>query len=308
MAFTCFLGTTALSAPVPLPDWVKPMESSLPRLSPEVISEVDEIRAFAIDNNGNYSPPVIAQSESNQRRYVHLREQADQAMIWQYLKATSGPYKDTRILHQLGEDRGLAAWLLPIVRFRVEWLEQSMRDPQKRKYLENVFHSFEILDIQNYLFNQGEYSDIENLNLLVENLNLLVDVSRKPKFESEAGAGKKFVDPGFLQEQVQAMQQARIQSERQNQPFWRLVASHLIERGVLDADALEPRPQARTHSAGGHLPKPLGPRKPLPEIKPLNDYPQPWMVWQIWLFLLVVTAGLLRWLFRKPRSASKLLP
>jgi hypothetical protein len=44
----------------------------------------------------------------------------------------------------------------------------------------------------------------------------------------------------------------------------------------------------------------LGPRQPLAEIKDPDDYPEPWMVWQIWLFLGVVSAGLFLWLLGGP--------
>ena len=295
LALTGFLGTYSLAAPIRLPDWIKPIKSALPRLSPEVISEVDEIRTFIGHNAERYSPEVITKIDSGLRRLVELQEQGDQAEIWQYLKATNSPYPDQTLI-RLGWNRDLAAWLLHIVRFRVAWLKQAIYDPELEKNIKDIFRNGEIDDIEYYFYQQGEFSDIENLNLLV-------DEAVKLKLKSRSTPGFQSSDQNKLQAQVKTMQEARNRPEQQTEYGWKLTARSLIEKGVLTAAALKPRPLAQNPGDGSYRPKPLGPRQPLPEIqiKPLPGFLQPWMMWPMWLSILVVSAGLLRWVFRTPK-------
>ena len=299
LVLTGFLGTSAFAAPIPLPDWVKPIEAALPKLPPDVISEVDEIITFNIGNSydSRFRPEVKAQIEGNNQRLVELREQADQAMIWQYLKATSELYPGYQYnyLSRLGHDRGLAAWLLPIVRFRIEWLKKALHDPTQKQHIHYVFSCSEIYDIEQYFFQQGEFSDIENLNFAEDKATELL-------FRGKLVWG---VGHQRLQEQVKAMQEARIQSHQHDCPFWKSRAVSLIAQGVLSADALKPRPPAQNPGDGSYRPKPLGPRKPLPVIKVFPGFLQPWMMWPMWLIIFAVSAGLLRWVFRKPKRASE---
>jgi len=295
-----FLGQSLSAAPVPLPDWVKPIESSLPKLPADVISEVDEIITFMeryAEDLNFYEPNIKSQWKSYSLRFVNLQEQADQAMIWQYLKATGGQY--TWALGRLGRDRDLAVWLLPVVRFRVEWLKIALRDPGQRRYVERALNGNEIYDIEDYFFKQGEFSDIENFTLLVDEA-IKQNFKINPTLTSLSSFRER------LQSQVKAMQEARNRSEQQAGPYWLSSASRLITEGVItaDADALKPRPTPQSPGAASNRPKPLGPREPLPEVKPISDYPEPWEVWQIWLFLIAVSAILLRWLFRKPKDIS----
>jgi hypothetical protein len=291
---TCPLGTSVTAAPVALPEWIKPMERTLPGIPPEVVSEVDEIYNFTLTNRENgYSSEVKAQHLFNSKRLVELQEQADLARIWQYLKATDGSYGTCHILSSLGCDRGLAAWLLPIVRYRIEWLKNALTDPRQKKYIHEFFAGSELYDIQNYFFKQGEFSDIENLNLLASEATKL----------GFGGGLKNLGTYRSLQNQVKDMQEARNKSEQQTGPYWQWGARHLIKEGVLTADALKSKPSAQNPIDDSIRPKPLGPRQPLPEIKDPDDYPEPWMVWQIWLFLGVVSAALFLWLCRRPKRA-----
>jgi hypothetical protein len=100
-----------------------------------VISEVDEICEFE-DSNFEIQPlpKVKARIKQNYHRLVELQEQAGQALIWRYLKSTVDPTYNDQTLSALSDDRDLASWLLPIVRFRIEWLRQAAVDGRLREY------------------------------------------------------------------------------------------------------------------------------------------------------------------------------
>jgi hypothetical protein len=284
------LGPASFASPIPLPDWAKPIESSLPKLSPEVISEVDDIYEFFFANNDRLPYPGIRdQWNSNERRLFELREQADLAMIWQYLKATNSKYYNIEVLGRLANDRNLAARLLPVVRWRIEWLKKASLDGSLELYYKTYDPFFELYDTRDYLMKQGEWSDIEGLNSVKDATSKL----GIPIFDVFA--------PMDLYDQVDAMHVARKDSEQNDGPFWQTRARWLIKEGVLSEDALKPRPSVINPADG---PKPLGPRKPLPEItKPSRptEFLQAWMVWPMWILIGIVSLGLLRWLFRKPR-------
>jgi hypothetical protein len=90
----------AAAAPIPLPDWAKPIESALPKLTPELISEVDDL-CYTIDYEYFMQPAKKEKMRNSLMRLVALGEQADQAMIWQYFKLTEGmqPMLVSRITH-----------------------------------------------------------------------------------------------------------------------------------------------------------------------------------------------------------------
>lgn len=294
LILTAFLGMSSLAAPIPLPNWATQIELSLPNVSPEVISEVDEILTFVDENQETfrYDPEIKAKRQSCRLRFVELQDQADQAMIWRYFKATSGPYRSPGPLISMQQNPELATWLLPIVRHRIDWLKQAIHDPEQRSYLQTVFEYDEIHDLYSYLFKEGEISDIKNLNLLVdEAINL--------KFKSQFGLPPKISDQERLQGQVNAMQEVRNRSEQQAEPIWQIDARRLIAEGVLNEDALKPRPTAQSPRAPSNRPKPLGPKQPLPDRTSPSFLP-PWMMW---LFIFAVSAALLRWVFRKPKRA-----
>jgi hypothetical protein len=295
LTLTAFLGMSSLAAPISLPNWAQQIESSVPKLSPEVISEVDEIITFLAQNaeTFRYDSKIAAQRESYRRRFVELQDQADQAMIWQYFKATSGRYRGPGPLSSLQQNPELATWLLPIVRHRIDWLKQAIHDPEQRKYSQIVFENFEIHDLYSYLIRQGELSDIENLNLLV-------DESIKLKFKSEFGLEPKISDHERLQGQLKLMQERRNRSEQQAEPNWQKEARRLIAEGVLNEDALKPRTQAQSPSSESNSPKPLGPKNPLPETKTILSFLPPWMMW---LFIFAASSALLRWVLRKAKRA-----
>jgi len=297
LILTWSLGTSLPAAPVALPDWVKPIESTLPKLPPEIISEVDEIRKFSLENREKgYLPEVISQRLLNSQRLVDLQEQAGQAMIWQYLKATGGRYMNTQILARLASDRELAAWILPIIRFRIEWLKNALNDPGKAKYLQKVFSSFELFDLHDYIFQQGEFYDIENLAILENN-------AIRQKFKFLSGAQHEISIQERLQGMVKTMQEVRSRNGQRDEPYWQRVARYAVSEENPDKDPMKPRSSGKIPIDESNRPKPLGPRQPLPEIKTPQPFLQPWMVWPMWLFIFLVSAGLLRWLFRRPKRS-----
>lgn len=287
-----FLGESSVAAPIPLPDWIKPIEKKLPHLTPELISEVDDICHFMTQNEENLSltPRIAAQWELYALRYVKLREKADQAMIWQYLKATGGQYggRPDR-LSRLGVDRGLAVWLLPVVRFRIEWLTQALHLSGNRKYLEEVLMGVELIDIENYLFQQGEFSDIENLNRLV-------DEAIKLHFKVSLDLGHRDSGDERLKAQVTAMKKARDRSDQQTKPYWQFSAGRLIAEGLLKEDDFKLPPSAQVPSNESDRPKPLEPRKPLPEI---DRQPTDLQHWRRWLLIVLAIGGWFFWRLRK---------
>ncbi len=291
LALAGFLGSSLLAAPVPLPDWVKPIESTLPKVSPEVISEVDEICYFsAMNADHRHRPELDAQSERNARRLAELQEQADQAMIWQYLKATRDPYRNDQTLMILKDDRDLAVWLLPVVRFRIEWLNRAIHDLNMKKYVKEFYASPELLYIQLYLYSQGEFSDIEKLNILIDES---VKLGFKPCLDTSSQER--------VRQQIRDMREVRKWSEQVNEPRWKLSVRSLVEKGILNPDALKPILSAQNPGDRSDRPEPLGPRKPLPSITGPLAFFQPWMVWAMWLGVGLISVGLLCWVFRKPK-------
>jgi hypothetical protein len=291
LAFTWLLGTTALASPIPLPEWAKPLEPFLPKVPPEVISEVKRIRWIQSDHSEDGQRPEIKAQNERFERIVELREQGDQALIWVYLQDTAEPYTYVDWLSRAGCDRDLAAWLLPVVRFRIEWFKKALHAPGQKTYLEATDR--EIRDIEQYLFYQGEFSDIENLNAFTDEAKKL-------------GINLGYATSGQrrLQDQVRDMQNTRKRIEQYSDaPLWHGDARILIEQGLLTADALNPQPAAQTPGAGSYSPKPLGPREPISELPdPDAQCIKLWMLWAGWG---IVSAALLCWLFRKSKSASK---
>jgi hypothetical protein len=259
---------------LPLPDWAKPIESILPKLPPELISEVDDLCEFVDNNYESGNPTVNAQLDSTYKRLVELQEKAGLAMIWRYLKLTDNRSSNYQLLTGLRDDRDLAAWLLPIIRFRMEWLKHAPLDSQLKEYFDREQHHpyGELYQIQTYLYRQGEFSDIETLNMIADKAKRMgIDLG----FEWGTSTPKR------LAEQVKAMQEAREAS----------------------AYRYEPRTSPQTPEEGGYRPEPLGPRKPLPEIKLPTPFLQPWMVWPMWICIGLVSLGLLRWAFRRAKDA-----
>lgn len=291
-----FFLASSPAAPIPLPDWVKPMESSLPPVSPEVIAEVDDILAFRdLNLERRHQPGIAEQSIQKACRLAELQDQGDQALIWQYLKATTGfSYPVMPFLMRYQGDRELATWLLPLVRFRMDWLETALYDDALKKQAGWAVQGSELPDIERYLCSQGEFSDLEKLNRLVE-------AAAKAGFKSSYYLEmKKWPKYHWLQLQIKAMQDARGQIKDNSTPHWQSNARYLISEGILTEDALKPRPRSGTPGAVGRLPKPLGPRLPLPD--PPGPFPPPWIVWPMWLVIFAISVGLLRWLWRKSRA------
>ena len=291
-----FFLASSPAAPIPLPDWVKPMESSLPPVSPELVAEVDDILAFRdLNLERRHQPGIAEQLIQKACRLAELQDQGDQALIWQYLKATTDfNYPVMPFLMRYQGDRALAAWLLPVIRFRMEWLETALYDGASKKQSGWAVQGSELPDIERYLCSQGEFSDLEKLNRLVQ-------AAAKAGFKSSYYLEmKKWPKYHWLQLQIKAMQDARDQIKDNSTPYWQGNARYLISEGILTEEALKPRPRNGTLDAAGRQSKPLGPRLPLPD--PPGPFPPTWIVWPMWLVIFAISAGLLRWLFRKPRS------
>lgn len=291
------LGFESLASPIALPDWVKPIESALPKLSPVVISEVDDLCEIIDTADTNPLPHNEKKSQEARLRLVELREQASLAMIWQCFKESEQGYGLylSSTLEVVQHDRELAGWLLPILRHRIQWLKTTINDSSHKNYSKGsrklLILSQELTIIGNYLLSQGEYSDIENLNALAVQKSKLL--GNDNDFLSDQERIK------MLQNRINSIREAREFSERNTKPFWRKIADELIEEGVLTSDVLlGPKPGVNSIP-----PQPLGPRGPLPEPTPppFVFVPQTWMVWPIWIFIVLVSVILLRWLFRKPK-------
>jgi hypothetical protein len=289
LGFTGLTPATLSAEPVTLPEWAKPIESSLPKISPDVISEVDEIYWYNVCNEEYRAlPNRKAQYQSNEMRMVELKEQAGQAMIWQYLKSTDHG-GSPRVLSGLAKDREVAAWLMPILRFRIEWLKKAISDDEMKGYFEKHRIAWEIGEIEEYLFSQGEFSDIENLNI-VHN-----EVFKRGAAYSDRAS------PERIAEQIKAMEKARKVGD---QPYWQWSAQYLISEGVLTPDVLKPESKELAVANDRDRPKPLGPRKPLPETTIPTPTQQPRITWPIWILIGLVSVGLLYWACRKSRSPA----
>ncbi len=290
-----FFATNSPAVPVPLPDWVRPIESSLTKVTPEVVSEVDDIY-LSILRNTEYCelPDRTAKIRSNVTRLVELREQADLAMIWQYLKFTMGEGpKRPWVLDRLKKDRDLAAWILPILRFRMELFEQAIGEQRLKEFFLSQKGDVrdELGQIHRYMINQGEQSDIEILYRIYE------ECFKIGYFKSSASDS--------LPDNLKEMEEVRKLGDQADLPYWLSEAQHWISFGVLTADILKNAPPASNSNGGINHPKPLGPRQPLSQgPKPRSDGNQePWTprYWPIWILIGLAAAGLL-WLLvkRKP--------
>ncbi|MBP7949063.1 MAG: hypothetical protein KA004_05360 [Verrucomicrobiales bacterium] len=290
-----FLATNSPAVPVPLPDWVRPIESSLPKVTPEVISEVDDIYLSILRNTEYYElPDRTAKIRSNVTRLVVLREQADLAMIWQYLKFTMGEGpKFPGILDVLKKDRDVAARLLPIIRFRMELFQQAIREQKLKEFFLSQKGDVggEIGQMRSYLIHQGERADIENLYRICEEF-YKIGYNFYPYSER-------------LPDHLKEMEEVRKLGEQADEPYWLSEAQHWISFGVLTAEVLKTAPSLPNTGEGNRRPQPLGPRQPLSQgPKPLPDENQePWTTrnWPIWILIGLAAAGLL-WLLvkRKP--------
>ncbi len=289
-----FLATPSPAKPVSLPDWVKPIESSLPNVTPEVISEVDDIyRSIAKNIDEALLPYRIEIIRSNVTRLVELREQADLAMIWQYLKFTMGEGpKWPLILDTIQKDRDVAAWLLPILRFRMELFQQAIGEQRLKEFFlsQKGDVDSEIGQIRSYLIYQGERSDIENLYRICEEFSKI---------------GYNFYPYSKrLPDHLKDMEEVRKLGDQADQPYWQSEAQSWISRGTLTNDVLKTSPAPNTSGSSNH-PKRLGPRQPLSQSpKPRSDEIQePWTprYWPIWVLIGLAAAGLL-WLLLKRRS------
>jgi hypothetical protein len=272
-----------LAAPIAVPEWVKPIEHLLPQLPPEVISEVDDIYAFQSSNQEElYRPGVKEKFYANFRRQVELREQLGLAMGWVYLKSTVDPSKNYHVLVSLRNDRALAATLLPIVRFRIEWLKQIAADERLKQYLEESRYENEFADLRTYLLHQGEIPDLENFNMMIDGVQKL----RGPFYETPG--------PNRLQTQIELMEAAKVESENNDRPYWLSVAQYLIDEGHLDATALNTSVTGGTPSRADKPQESLG-------LKLFQPNKQWQHMWVLWLSIGVVSVLLFGWAFRKPR-------
>jgi hypothetical protein len=139
-------------------------------------------------------------------------------------------------------------------------------------------------NIEIYLTKQGDISDMQNLNVVADALELSF--------------------PNRLAVQLEAMQKAREGCHQTDEPFWRGVARRLIADGELTPAALKPISMAHPVADDRDRPKPLGPRKPLPETTIPTPTQQPGITWPIWILIGVVSVGLLYWACRKSRSPA----
>jgi hypothetical protein len=281
------LGTRAQAAPIPLPEWAKPIESQLPKISPEIVSEIDDLYTYWYQNKEVYTPDVRKKYNEVAFRLVELRDYIGPAMIWQYLKddGLTRNYNQLLLL-SLNDDRDLAVSLLPVIRCRMVWLKQLIQNPNFSVLKKNMDYHWQIDEIQSFLYAHGEDEDLKTLDQLMEE-----DV----KHGSRVYSNRK-----SLQEQARGIQEARAMAIHHNKPFWFYFANHLIDQGLLSEDIKQSALRTNDNKQHADVLK-------SPQSAPSNIFStswlQPWMIWSS--LLLVLGAGsavLIRGRFRKPKN------
>ncbi len=233
-----FLSTPLWADPIAIPQWARPVEDQLPKLSPAIISEVDDLFKIMEDerHSGNDSGrPSDAEYLKASLRLVDLREQADQAMIWRYLKEQTGPnaspalalkkaaLRREGLLMRLRDDPNLPQWLLPLIRERMKWLKSLLQSHQ----IDGADAVTEISGIASYLYRHGEISDIETLEQLIA-------MGESGGFFGDFFRGRKAVN-----ELIPGMRQSRAKAQSGVMPYWRSVALSLVARKLVDKNSLD---------------------------------------------------------------------
>lgn len=289
------LTSPSAGAPIPLPEWAKPIESALPKITPELISEVDDYFC-TIDFELYIQPAIKAKIRSSLMRFVELGEQADQAMIWQYFKLTEGAGLPAGILmnSHLGRDRNLATWLLPVIRFRMELFLQAIRENRLPEFVgaeTKQTGGSGLGGIKEYLMRRGERSDIENLYLIYDEIF---------KFDQRSNHTLQ-----SLEDCLKEMEEGRKRREQDEGPYWKSEAERWITKGVLTEEDFNTALRAANSNRATSHPEPLGPRKPLtgnatPTVSASIPGQNPWY-WLLWVGLSMAALGLL-WLLLKRRQ------
>jgi hypothetical protein len=291
-AVLCTSPSTA--APIPLPDWAKPIASSLPKLTPELIAEVDDL-CYIIDDELFMQPALKEKKRNSLMRLVALGEQADQAMLWQYFKLTEdmSPRLELLMSSHLCRDRNLAEWLLPVIRFRMELFLQAIRENRLAEFLaaQNEIWKSELGATQYYFMRQGERSDMENLYRVYDE-HLKIDPKSDFMYMS-------------LEDCLKEMEEGRKRWGQDDGPYWKTEAERWIEKGVLTEEDFNTALRAANSNRATSHPGPLGPSLPLagdpaPSAGAASPGRSPWH-WLLWGGLSLVALSLL-WRLHKRRS------
>jgi LPXTG-motif cell wall-anchored protein len=196
--------------------------------------------------------------------------------------------------YHLGRDRNLAAWLLPVIRFRMELFLQAIRENRLAEFVaahKKRTGRYGLDGIQQYLIRQGERSDIENLYRIYDEIF---------KFEERSNHTLQNLE-GCLKE----MEEESKRWELDDGPYWKSEAERWIGKGVLtEEDFNTALRAANSHRPTSH-PGPLGPGLPLagdpaPSAGAASPGQSPWH-WLLWGGLSLAAMGLL-WLLRKRRQ------
>lgn len=216
---------------VVLADWAVPFQVKLPPVSKAIISEVDDLWATLSDDrhSGIESgfPPDDEYFKAA-RRLVELRDQGDQALLWQYVKAPEpgiayGPHMRRRnqILWALEENPGMVQWVLPIARARASWLANKMAS--SRDILNP--DALELSQILSYYYAQGELDDIKTVDAF-----WLSAVN--------AGFAGEVYRPQTLEQQLPQIERVKARAKRNSHAHWQWLAMRLIGKGQLDRSVL----------------------------------------------------------------------
>jgi hypothetical protein len=267
------LGTSALAAPIPLPEWAKSIESQLPKISPEIVSEIDDLYTYWYHHAEIYTPDVRKKYNEVAFRLVELRDYIGPAMIWQYLKddGLTRNYNQLLLMH-LRDDKMIAASLLPVIRCRMVWLKELIQNPNFSELKKNTDYHWQIGEIQSFLYAHGEDEDLKTLEQLMEE-----DV----KHGSRVYSNRK-----SLQEQARGVQESREMLEHHNKPFWFYFANHLIDQGLLSEDIKKSALRTKDNKKPADS---LGSQKQVPGNTFSTLWLKPWMIWSS--LLLVLGAG-----------------
>jgi hypothetical protein len=252
-------------SPIILPAWARGIESQLPDITPQLVSEVEHLREVIFSGQGTTTSGFSPEGLDAAKKLVALKGIADQALVWLYVRESAVPMdippgmendpivvegiKHTNgtqrrnLLDSMRYDPYVAKWLLPAVRARLHWMEVEVA---AKRTVQSISHA-ELSGTYSYLYNQGTWDDAEKIE------KILVEASK---------AGIRIVDSenrAPLNLRQSTFRNNHDWVRRFGRPMWKYLAEDLVEANLIDKSVLsdpDPPPRAQdlpeipAHSGG----------------------------------------------------------
>lgn len=289
-ANVCLPQAATASDDLVVPSWMANRGDLLPKVSPQVMTTFKSILPHLMLSDDARDIPESFWSAA--RQVLELGENASLPFVWMYVDESVqasdverfGKEKE-RILHIVSMDPIAGNWLVPIIRFRMDWVRMNL----KAGTLDRIpFTADELSGMEALIIVQGTRADLENIRNLREELR------------ASGATVAKYVWPieGTPEERDAADHARRAERRALLHPFYQEYKWCEKHLGPVKSAALPNSKQADT-SGPPETSTTVAPSRSVGTMAaPGQRQPRGWL---LWLLVIVGASGGAVWLFtRKP--------